>query len=78
MRKRVPEQETRREREREREGGGRILKFKLLCEHTHLVSPVDCSIPSNADVVGEIQREISCQVKEVFNTTIVHIHKRTL
>ena len=56
----------------------RILKFKLLYKHTHLVSPIDCSIPSNADVVGEIQREIFRQIKKVLNTTIVHIHKRTL
>ena len=83
------EMERLRERERERErkkreefertnGSSEIALYAQMYTHTHLVSPEDCSIPSNADVVGEVQGEISSQVKEVFNTTIVDIHKRTL
>ena len=56
-------------------GRGEREREKL---ESDLVSPEDCSIPSNADVVGEVQREIFSQVKEVFNTTIVDVHKRTL
>ena len=66
----VGERERGGEREREREREREL--------ESDLVSPEDCSIPSNADMVGEVQREIFSQVKEVFNTTVVDIHKRTL
>ena len=44
----------------------------------YLVSSEYSSVSSNADVVGEIEGEVSSQVEEVFNASVVYIHQRTL